>query len=281
MKKLTIYWISAIVITLVAAVYQRATGPTYPKREKVMLNGLEYRLKFIRSHGGETDAEITLNIPDSAITAGLFFRAFPSKPQDQWIKADFIRSGKDITAKLPHQPPAGKLEYYVEFNDPNNHLKLFENNPVVIRYKGDVPAFVLIPHVFFMFFAMLISNLAGILAAFKHVKFRFYGNLAFILLFLGGMILGPVVQKYAFGEFWTGVPFGFDLTDNKTLIGFAFWALAFAGNYKKERPYLTILAAIVLLLIYSIPHSMFGSELNRESGTVIQGFINFSGIMQW
>ncbi len=38
------------------------------------------------------------------------------------------------------------------------------------------------------------------------------------LLLVGGMILGPVVQKYAFGVFWTGVPWGWDLTDNKTLV---------------------------------------------------------------
>ena len=39
-----------------------------------------------------------------------------------------------------------------------------------------------------------------------------------LLLAVGGFILGPLVQNYAFGELWTGVPFGWDLTDNKTLI---------------------------------------------------------------
>ncbi len=50
------------------------------------------------------------------------------------------------------------------------------------------------------------------------------------------MILGPIVQKYAFGELWTGIPFGWDLTDNKTLIAFLFWILAVIMNRKKERP---------------------------------------------
>jgi len=44
-------------------------------------------------------------------------------------------------------------------------------------------------------------------------------------------------------------------------------------NRKKERPLYTVLAAIVLLLIYSIPHSMFGSTLNYSNGTVTQGMI--------
>ncbi len=44
-------------------------------------------------------------------------------------------------------------------------------------------------------------------------------------------------------------------------------------NRKKERPFYTILAAVVLLLIFSIPHSMFGSELDYASGQVTQGLI--------
>ena len=87
------------------------------------------------------------------------------------------------------------------------------------------------------------------------------------------MILGPVVQLYAFGDLWTGIPFGWDLTDNKTLIAFLFWVLAVAMNWKKSRPAYTVIAAVVLLLIYSIPHSMFGSQLDYNTGTVTQGMI--------
>ena len=84
----------------------------------------------------------------------------------------------------------------------------------------------------------------------------------FFLLLIGGMILGPVIQYYAFGQFWTGIPFGWDLTDNKTLIAFIAWAVAVAGNRNKYRPHLTLIACIVTLIIYLIPHSMFGSELD-------------------
>ena len=44
-------------------------------------------------------------------------------------------------------------------------------------------------------------------------------------------------------------------------------------NRKKERPAYTIVASIVMLLVYSIPHSMFGSQLNPETGEIIQGWI--------
>ncbi|MBK7710372.1 MAG: hypothetical protein IPJ37_05055 [Bacteroidales bacterium] len=87
------------------------------------------------------------------------------------------------------------------------------------------------------------------------------------------MILGPLVQYYAFGDLWTGIPFGWDLTDNKTLIALIFWILAVIMNRKKERPFYTALAAVVLLLVYSIPHSLFGSQLDYSTGQVTQGII--------
>jgi hypothetical protein len=42
-------------------------------------------------------------------------------------------------------------------------------------------------------------------------------------------------------------------------------------NHKRERPAYTIAAAIILLLVYSVPHSLFGSELDYATGTVTQG----------
>ncbi len=124
-----------------------------------------------------------------------------------------------------------------------------------------------------MFFAMLLSNLAAIMAISKIDKYKFFAYITLICLTLGGLILGPLVQYFAFGEFWTGVPFGWDLTDNKTLIGFLGWLVAVLVIRKNNKPVFVVIAAVLLLLVYSIPHSMFGSELNPVTGEIIQGFI--------
>ena len=94
-----------------------------------------------------------------------------------------------------------------------------------------------------------------------------------ILFTVGGMILGPIVQYDAFGDLWTGIPFGWDLTDNKTLIALLFWILAVIMNRKEEKPLYVALAAVVLLLVFSIPHSLFGSQLDYATGQVTQGII--------
>ena len=62
-----------------------------------------------------------------------------------------------------------------------------------------------------------------------------------------------------------------DLTDNKTLIAVIFWIIAFFANRKKQRPVWIIIASIVMLMIYLIPHSMFGSEFNYDAGKVVTG----------
>ena len=148
-----------------------------------------------------------------------------------------------------------------------------KDTPVVIRFKGGVPGYILGPHILLMFIAMLFSTGAGILAIARVPSYKKYGVWTMFLLIAGGLILGPMVQKFAFGELWTGVPFGWDLTDNKTLIALVFWILAVIMNRKKERPLYTVLAAVILILVYSVPHSMFGSELDYSTGQVTQGII--------
>lgn len=267
--KTSLYWILAIIITLSAAIYQRTTGPTYEKKVNLLHNGNKHNIELIRSYSSNSPAPIILNISDFNISGNLFYKRFPST--DDYTKVELIRVNKKLEGALPNQPPAGKLEYYVSLYDLNSMKSVYKSENVVIRFKGDVPAKVLTPHIFFMFFAMLLSNLAGLLALGKRERYKYWGILTLVFLTLGGMILGPIVQKYAFGELWTGVPFGWDLTDNKTLVAFIFWIIAVVGNWKKERPVLSIIAALVMLIIFSIPHSAFGSELDYSTGTIGQG----------
>ncbi len=267
-------WVSAVIITLSAAVYQRMTGPTYPKRIEVELSEKQHNLKLIRSHGGTSNAPVELAIEDDNVQAVVHYRKFPTA--DVWKKLAFKRNEGKLIANLPNQPPAGKLEYFIEFTKGDQSTWIAKEDPIVIRFKGDVPSWVLLPHILFMFVAMLLSNLSGLMVIFKYEKFKLYATFTLFALLFGGMILGPIVQKYAFGEFWTGVPFGWDLTDNKTLIAFIFWILAVSINYKKEKPIYVLIASIVLFLIYIIPHSMFGSELDHNSGEIKQGLILFT-----
>ena len=83
------------------------------------------------------------------------------------------------------------------------------------------------------------------------------------MLAVGGLILGPVVQKYAFDAYWTGWPFGHDLTDNKTLVAVLAWlAVLWAWRRGRNAKAWALGAAIIVFLVFMIPHSVLGSELD-------------------
>jgi hypothetical protein len=268
-------WTLAFVITVTAAIYQRHTGPTYPKELNVSLNNKPCNLKLTRSIALDEKSEVRLNITDTTIKAKLFFKRFNSNEEYQTSVFRYSSEPKKegFIADVPQQPAAGKLQYYIEISDSRGSQAYFKDSPIVIRFKGGVPIYILLPHILFMFVAMLFSTLAGLMAAIKFPLYKKYGVLTLILFAVGGIVLGPIVQYFAFGDFWTGIPFGWDLTDNKTLIALIFWIVAVVMNRKKERPLYTILAALILLLVFSIPHSLFGSQLNYSTGQVTQGII--------
>ncbi len=259
----------SLLIVLLTSVYQRMTGPTYAKKVSVSILEKEYDFKLKRSHELGEPFILELEVPDTSIKAQAVYRRFPTR--DQYQNKSFTRSGDLLQVELPSQPAAGKLQYYIEFNKGENVIPLLKEEPVIIRFKGAVPGVILAIHILFMFTAMWFSNLTAILAFVKSNKQKIYGLLTLIFLIIGGMIMGPFVQKFAFNEYWAGIPFGWDLTDNKTLIAVVAWVIAVAGNWKKERRFLYIGAAIITIAIFIIPHSMMGSEFDYAKGEVTTG----------
>ena len=271
-NKSYIRWILAILITLSAATYQRLTGPTYPLRGKIKIEDQQVSYKFTRSHGGEGGQLVSLALPDSGYHAVLKYTFYKSNKSWQFIEMKW-KNG-EFTAELPHQPPAGKLEYYIVISNESIKQSIPADRTVVTRFKGHVPSAILIPHVLFMFLAMMLSNVSALEAIANGKNLKLYTILTTLLLLAGGMILGPVVQKYAFGALWTGIPFGYDLTDNKTLFAMIGWLLAFIQVVRKENSqarWWIVAAALLLLLVYSIPHSMMGSELDYQTMEVKTG----------
>jgi hypothetical protein len=272
MKKAFV-WILAFIITVVAVIYQRKTGPTYPKNYTVNIGEERYKVSLLRSHAGERDCLVEIMIDDKDVTGNLYYKRY--KTNDSYKTVRLVQYRNELCAVLPHQPPAGKLQYYIELVKNEKKIPIAKDEPVVIRFRGDVPAYIVIPHVLLIFMAMFFSTLSGLYVVFKKEDYGKYVKWAFFTLLVGGFIFGPLMQKFAFGEFWTGIPFGFDLTDNKTLFAFLFWLWAFIANRKKERPTPVLVACIMTLVIFSIPHSMMGSELDYSTNKINTGMILF------
>jgi len=254
-------WTLAVVITVGSAYYQRRTGPTYDFRGKVSIAEQNISFRLVRTEIVGNDAPIVIDVPDRTITGFVKYKRY--KSNDDWSNMALVREGDQLKANLPHQPAAGKLIYFVYFEKGATSLSITDDKPVILRYRGDVPAWIFLPHVLIMFIAMLLSNRVGLEALDSRGKPYRLMIWTIVLFIVGGFILGPLMQKYAFGAYWTGFPLGMDLTDNKTLIAMVGWIVAWFMNRKgREGRGWIVLAAVLMLAIYLIPHSVLGSELD-------------------
>ena len=248
-------------VTVLAAYYQRVTGPTYPLSGTISFQGENIDFRFDRSHGGADDAAVRLQVRDTNATATLCWRRF--KTDDEWSEEPMTKEGDDLVGRLPWQPPAGKVIYFVRLRSDTEVMLVPTREPVVMRFKGEVPTAILIVHIVTMFGAMLCSTRAGLEAFRESARPSRIVIWTLALLFTGGFILGPIVQKYAFDAYWTGWPWGSDLTDNKTLVALVAWIIAFFGLRSQRRSRFWIFfASLVTLLVFLIPHSIFGSEID-------------------
>jgi len=270
-------WFLSVFLMFCAVVYQRGTGPTYPMKGYIQHEEGSTLYRLIRSDWSiKTNEAANVVLPrlDPAWSGALSYKRY--RTQDDWTKVpmepEVDEDGEAILAgKLPAQPAAGKLEYFLELNTGGEPQRIPESakGNVVIRFKDHVPGWVLIPHIVFMFFSVLIGMRAGLGAVLAPDSMRRWAWTAFIGMTIGGMILGPIVQKYAFGEYWTGFPWGSDWTDNKMLIMWLAWLIAVGVSGIKARArgdviarWAIVIGSIAMTGAYLIPHSMGGSELD-------------------
>jgi len=274
MKKVLL-WVIAFLITASAAVFQHMTGPTHAIRGKTVLASTDIRYSLERTQETTSDLEIRIKVKNEEINGHILYKRH--KTDDSWTKTSLLREDGYLVGSLPRQPAAGKLEYQVILVSQDNEVSLSGEKPVIIRFKDPVPDVILVPHVIIMFLAMLFSTRAGIEALNPKGNPRKLALWTAGLLLIGGFILGPLVQKFAFGQLWTGFPFGGDLTDNKTLLAMIGWiAAVIAGRGGKPARWWVLGASILLFAVYLIPHSLLGSELEYSEPSVSSLFLKES-----
>jgi len=259
-----------------AADYQEKTGPTKEYKGSFSSGGEEVSYALLRSGNTDQNAPILVPNPTRGISGEVLFKRYPTGDEFTSIPMESVAG--ELQGLLPAQPAAGKVEFYVRLSTPEGPVRIPEGEETLLmRFKDPVPLGYLVPHVICMFLALLVGvrTALGALLYPTGVKQLAWTTLA--LMTAGGMILGPIVQKYAFGAFWTGWPYGYDLTDNKTLIMWIVWVGVVLVLWKRPSPRdwavrgAMFVAAAVMLAVYVIPHSLRGSELDYEQMEVETG----------
>ncbi|MDH3890730.1 MAG: hypothetical protein OEV49_06565 [candidate division Zixibacteria bacterium] len=193
-----------------------------------------------------------------------------------------------------------RFYYYFEIRDGTGGLRATftpeEGKSFFIKFIGEVPPYVIGPHIFLMF-ATVFCVVMAFLHSFKllsggtdaHHLAR-YIFLAVVASFLGGYPWGFAMNYYAFGGIWEGVPFGTDATDNKTQLLFLYlamiWLVSLGSLSKGKRRdlyspktlgWFGLTAFALLMIVYLIPHSIqFSAGLTYG---VCYGFIGLVGLI--
>jgi len=286
-------WTLAFVLMVAIGGYQRRTGPTYAYRGSASIQGSEYSYSLVRKGDSREGARLEIPDPGPGFSGEVLWRRYPTR-QD-FRSVPLRREDGKLWAALPAQPAAGKIEYRVHLSGAGEELYLpgkagvagaqpgspgsasadsssvaaLKPDTVIMRCKNHVPLALLLPHILVMFFSMMVGLRAALGALFLPRRLGSLVAWTMAGLTLGGMILGPCVQKVAFGAFWTGWPKGYDLTDNKTLIMWLVWLLVVVlfRRWPRRQAWqrvVVVVATAVMLTMYLIPHSLRGSELDYQ-----------------
>ncbi len=204
----------------------------------------------------------------------------------QWVKMDpKTEEGSVFEASIPLHPKGSQAWYYLEAigrrGSEEVRITLPEMDsgrphPIRLKFEGEVPAHIIIPHIISIFAAIFFATLTlftavdmkrgrGTLG--KSVK---YCAITLLLLFIGFFPFGWAMNYFAFGVLWEAFPFGRDVTDNKSQIMFLFWLITLimvkgtfwgkseSKNLVTGRVYstLVIVSFVATMIILAVPHSL-------------------------
>jgi len=199
---------------------------------------------------------------------------------DEGVEQSTVMNFSDdrtLVGNLPVGEIGKRLYYRIELTQ-NGDLKASlaptDMRGYLLKYKGPVSAFVLIPHILLMFLGVFFSFIALfygfdlLLGRNKIKQAAIAVLLSFFCGFIGGVLIGIEVSHEVFGgSGWGGWPVGNDVTDTKTEIFLLFWLITmifgWAGLSGRELKVsnkvfgtMIIISFVVTLAAFLVPHSI-------------------------
>jgi len=136
-----------------------------------------------------------------------------------------------------------------------------------IRYEGKASFILLLLHIvlmitaFFLLIHALYYAMNYLITGEREEAIVRTVNLGTITFFITGFPIGCIIEKQVLGNYWEGVPFGWDITDSKTLIILVLWSVFIILKSKgkiSSRTYAkwVIINTIITIILFMLPHSL-------------------------
>jgi hypothetical protein len=273
----------AFIFTLLLLSFARKTTTVQSVHKTVEKSGILIDHHTVAKKVGERDVVIPVKVI-GAEEVKLFYKI--EEGEFRSVNMGLNEGESDLfVASIPYHKKGTQAWYYIEaqkqIGDTKLTISLPDKNspnfePLLLKFEGDVPPYIIISHVFCTFSAILFS----VLAVFSAVDLKrgkstlkksvIFSLFAFIFLFVGFFPLGWTLNYFAFGTLWEAFPFGSDVTDNKSQIVFLSWLVTLflvkgtilgknpSKNLVSEKTYSTmvIISFVVTVVMYLIPHSI-------------------------
>ncbi len=264
-------YVAALALTILMLGIARRISTRHPTDYSVEAGGITLSHLTVTEDFGDGPK---INIGASS-TEGLKAIVYYSRVEGGPYTADSLsRVADEFSATLPILEKGSKWYYHIKVYQSENEIAKFPPGvDQFMKFKGHIPAYILIPHIFCMF-ATIFYGLLTVISAISVVRGKAdikqsvrYLLWTVIFAFIGSFPLGYIVAYLAFGKGWDGIPIGWDITDNKTVILFLFWLVTFIlarRGLKSERmaiskkAYMSLVLAslIVTFIAFVIPHSI-------------------------
>jgi len=276
----------ALIFTIVLLVVARKLSSREPEYLEVTANGtkLSHTTVIEKIGPGKVKINANLSAPQSlgSYSLELFYRMGEGEYTN--LRMNLIEGTSDqLSTFIPSQTKGKRAYYYLSLSDSQGKriLTLPEkidllNDPLLIKFKGEVSPAILIAHIVAMFASIffvvlvLFSSLEVLWGKDSLRQLSIHALFTTILSFLGGVPLGILVTNQTFGEYWGGFPIFTDVTDSKTSIMIIYWiiflSLIKGSAFKKDKSknllsdkalaFFGILGFTLTLAIYLVPHSL-------------------------
>ena len=191
-----------------------------------------------------------------------------------------FRDGGVLVGLMPAQPAGGRVEYQLVLAGPFGLARIPAGEPVEIRSRGEVPSVLAVLYLLTLALAMAVGVRAGLAALFARSEARPLTWMTAAGMTVGVTILGPLVQRSAFGGYWSGWPLGSNAVDHKALVVWLAWMTA-AGTLVSAQSVtdrfaqtVVVLATVVLIVVGLLPRSLHLSRLGSPATEARSGSIH-------
>jgi hypothetical protein len=274
----------AVLFTLLLLAFTRKTTAVRSVHKTVEQHGIRIEHTTVPKQVGDELPVVSAKVEGSS-DVKLFYRIGEDGSYQSLQMIPESGGGDIFTASIPLHPKGQVAWYYLEAVVQREGDEIRPTLPeteagrvkaIRLKFEGEVPAYIVIPHVLCIFGAIFFAVLAlfsvidikkGKRTLKQSVKFPL---LTFVLLFLGFVPFGIAMNYFAFGVFWEAFPFGWDITDNKSQIMLLFWLVTLLlvkgtvggkaddRNLVSDGTYsaLVIVSFLATMLILAIPHSL-------------------------